>query len=113
MPRRGQAIPITQEWKDRVRRRIEEMQISQNELARRVGVAPSAISAALAPSSKQTTVMRQIHRALEWPPPPDAITPDALEMLRVLEQLSERDQGELLGRAKEMLAAQTRPRMKR
>jgi predicted transcriptional regulator len=109
MPKAGPAIPITEEWKQRVRERMDEMSISQNELARRAKIARSSLSKTLSPESQQTTVMAQIHKALGWDPPP-TITNDSLELMRILEQLTERDQGEILGLARERLAARKRAR---
>jgi lambda repressor-like predicted transcriptional regulator len=102
MPKKGPAIPISPEWKARVLARIDELGISQNELARRAKITKSSLSATLAPEAKQSTVMREIHKALGWEPPP-TITKDSLELMHIIEQLPERDQGEILGLARERL----------
>ena len=105
MPKKGPAIPTSKEWKDRVRARIDELGISQNELARRAKIRQSSLSAALAADSVQTTVMPEIHKALGWDPPPTQFSPDAMELLALYEQLAERDQGELIGELREKLRA--------
>ena len=102
MPKRGPAIPVSPAWKKRVLDRIEEMGISQNALARKAGISKSALSETLADESKQTTVMAEIHKALGWDPPP-TMTKDSLELMSIVEQLPERDQGEILGQARERL----------
>lgn len=76
--------------------RIGELKISQNELARRAHISKSALSEALAPDSVQTTVMREIHKALGWEPPPTGFSPDALEALSLYDQMPDREQGEIL-----------------
>lgn len=102
MPRKGPAIPISDAWKKRVIDRIAEMGISQNALARKAKISKSALSEALSEESKQTTIMAEIHEALGWDPPP-TMTKDSLELMAIVEQLPERDQGELLGQARERL----------
>ncbi len=103
MPKKGPAIPTSKEWKSRVMQRIDEMGISQNELARRAHISKAAISQALAPDSMQTTVMAEIHKVLGWDPPPTQFSPDAMELLALYEQMGDRDQGELLGELKTKL----------
>jgi lambda repressor-like predicted transcriptional regulator len=101
MPKKGPAIPIPSGWKERVIARIDELGISQNELARRAKIAKSSLSAALADGSVQTTVMAQIHKVLGWDPPPTQFSPDAMELVALYEQMPEHDRGELIGRARE------------
>ncbi len=100
MPKKGQAIPTSKEWKDRVKARLVELKISQNELARRAKISASSLSAALAPDSMQTTVMTEIHKVLGWEPPPTQFSPDAMELLALYEQMSELDRGKMIGEAK-------------
>ncbi len=105
MPKKGHAIPTSPEWKERVRARLGELGISQNELARRAKIRPSTVSAALAAASGQTTVMAEIHKALGWDPPPTRFAPDGLEALAIYEQLADLDRGELLGEMRAKLKA--------
>ncbi len=100
MPRKGPAYAITEEWRSSVMTRIVEMKISQNELARRAKISKASLSDALDKDSIQTTVMPAIHKALGWDPPPTGFAPDALELLALYTQMSERDQGALIERAR-------------
>ena len=100
MPRKGPAYPISKEWQDEVRARVDEMGISQNELARRAGIAISSLSEALKDGAVQTTVMREINKAIGLPPPPAAFTPDNLELNYLWDNMSERDRGALLADAR-------------
>ena len=104
MPRKGPAYAITPGWRDRVLERIGEMKISQNELARRARISKASMSDALADGAVQTTVMPQIHKVLGWDPPPTGFAPDALELLALYTQMSERDQGALVERARQDVA---------
>lgn len=101
MPKKGPAIPIPEGWKERVLERIDELGISQNELARRAKIAKSSLSAALAPESVQTTVMAEIHKVLGWDPPPTQFSPDAMELIALYEQMNDLDRGEMIGAARE------------
>ena len=100
MPRKGPAYAISKEWRALVLTRIKEMNISQNELARRAKISKAAISEALDEESIQTTVMPQIHRALGWHVPPLTLSPDQLELLALYDQMLERDQGAMVERAR-------------
>lgn len=100
MPRKGYAYPITPGWRERVLEKIIELGITQNELARRAKISKTSLSDALNEASVQTTVMPAIHKVLGWEPPPLALTPDTLELLALYEQMSERDQGAMVERAR-------------
>lgn len=76
------------------------MDISQNELARRAKISKSSLSEALDDGSVQTTVMPQIHKALGWPQPPLALSPDTLELIALYNQMDARDQGAMVERAR-------------
>lgn len=97
MPRKGSAYPIDDDWRRRVTDRIKEMEISQNELARLAKVSKASLSEALSKTSKQSTCVPAIHRALGWPPPmPLVIAPDAAELLFLYDALSDFARGELI-----------------
>jgi lambda repressor-like predicted transcriptional regulator len=100
MPRKGPAYPISRQWQEDVLARIDELGISQNELARRAKISKASLSEALADGAIQSTVMPEIHRALGWPVPSALFTRDALELLALYDQMSERDQGALVERAR-------------
>lgn len=100
MPRKGPAYPISREWQDEVRQRIDVMGISQNELARRAHIAVSSLSEALKDGAIQTTVMAEINKAVGLPPPPTSFTPDNLELNYLWDNMSERDRGALIERAR-------------
>lgn len=74
------------------------MSISQNELARRAKISKSSLSEALDDGSVQTTVMPQ--KALGWPMPPLALSPDTLELIALYNQMDARDQGAMVERAR-------------
>ncbi len=72
----GSAYPITDEWRAKVRARLDELKMSQAELARRVGCTPAAITNVLR-DNKQTSLLPKIHRVLGWddaPLPETAVT---------------------------------------
>ena len=101
MPRKGSAYPITPQWRARVAERIEQLGISQNELARRAKVSKAALSEALNPASKQSTCVPAIHKALGWPPPQQLIlAPDVLELISLYEAMPEHARGALIERAR-------------
>lgn len=77
--------------------RIEELKISQNQLARDAKIAKSSLSEALAEGAVQTTVMREIHKALGWKAPPTTFSPDRFEALSLYASLGDFDRGEMLG----------------
>jgi transcriptional regulator with XRE-family HTH domain len=111
MPRKGSAYPIDQEWRRRVRERLTEMGITQNELGRRARVSKAALSDALSNDSKQSTCVPAIHRALGWPPPqPLVLSPDVQELLTLYAAMSEFDRGEMIGRARSSVEKQKKPR---
>ena len=93
MPRKGPAYPISPQWRERVLGQLEQLGISQNELARRAQISKAAMSEALVKGAVQTTVMPEIHRALGWPAPPTDFSPDSLEMLAMYDSLDERGKG--------------------
>jgi transcriptional regulator with XRE-family HTH domain len=93
VPKKGHQYPIDTDWKDRVRDRILELRISQNELARRARISKAALSDALSAESLQSAFVPGIHRALGWPVPPLVLAPDALELVSLYGQMEERDQG--------------------
>ena len=109
MPRKGPAYPITKEWQQWVRDRIEELKAegkvrSQNDVAKKAKIAQSSLSEALAEDAVQTTVMPDIHRALGWPPP--LMTPPiyVLRLVEYFEQLPEIERGQWLERMRQEVA---------
>ncbi len=111
MPKKGHQYPIDSEWKDRVRVRLLELSIKQNELARRAHISKASMSAALATDSLQSAYVPEIHRALGWPVPPLVLSPDKLELLALYDQMEDRDQGGLVERARAKVEeARAKPR---
>lgn len=100
MPQKGHQYPIDRDWKRRVLERLEEMKISQNELARRAKISKSALSEALDDESIQSAAVARIHKVLGWPEPPLVLTLDALELLKLYEQLPDFDRGSLIENAR-------------
>jgi len=72
----GAAYPISDEWRARVKIRLEELEMSQAELARRVGCTPAAITNVLR-DNKQSSLVPKIHRVLGWD---DAPLPETAAM---------------------------------
>jgi transcriptional regulator with XRE-family HTH domain len=108
MPRKGHQYPIDDGWKERVRARLQEMGISQNELARLARISKASMSAALSKESLQSAVVPAIHKALGWPVPPLVLSADALEMISLYDEMDPRDQGGLLERARASVEATRR-----
>lgn len=61
--------PVTERWRALVRARISEMEISQAELARRIGHTPASVTNILR-DNRSSSLIPDIHRVLGWPPPP-------------------------------------------
>ncbi len=105
MPKKGHQYPIDSDWKDRVRARLLELRIKQNELARRAKISKAALSQALSPESLQTAYVPEIHRALGWPVPPLVLAPDVLELVSIYTQLEPFDRGAFVQDARHKLEA--------
>lgn len=109
MPRKGPAFGITPEWQGWVRDRIDEM-VRNGEvkndaaLAKKAKIAKSSLSEALKEGAVQTTVMREIHKALGWPPPAMALPVKVLEFLQLYLKLDDGVRGEMLGELREKVA---------
>jgi hypothetical protein len=105
MPRKGPAYPILPGWRKAVLDRIEEMDISQNQLARDAKISKASLSEALAEGAVQTTVMPEIHKALGWKVPPTTFHPDAFEASALYSELGDFDRGEMLEKLRQKVAA--------
>ncbi len=66
---RRQTYFIDDDWRDRVRARLEELEWSQAELARRVGCSPAMITLLLSGQRSDSPLVWDIHVALGWSPP--------------------------------------------
>ncbi len=111
MPKKGHQYPIDSGWKDRVRSRLAEMNITQNELARRANISKASLSEALAVGALQSAYVPEIHRALRWAAPQLVLSPDKLELLALYDQMEDRDQGGLVERARAKVEeARAKPR---
>ena len=104
MSRSGPAYPVTPEWQQWVRDRIAELGLRDAEVARRAGIAKSTLSEVLSPGAVWSTVMPEIHRALEWPPPLMAPPIYVLHVVEAFMRLPERVQGEFLERMRQAVA---------
>jgi transcriptional regulator with XRE-family HTH domain len=96
VPRQGPAYPISPEWQERVRARIDELGWSQNELARRAKISKSSLSKSLADGAVQSTCMRELHAVLGWPPPVSSTELHVLEAVDYYTKLDPREQGRIL-----------------
>ena len=61
--------PVTQAWRDLLEEKIKELDISQAELARRIGRTPAAITNVLH-DNRSSKLIPKIHAAVGWPRPP-------------------------------------------
>jgi hypothetical protein len=98
MPTEGRAYPITPEWKEWVRERLDELGINQSELGRRISKGRSVISEMLGEDSVQSPLVPDVHKALGWPPP--LLTPPIhiLQMVDVFQRLDPLTQGQWMER---------------
>jgi hypothetical protein len=110
MPRKGPAYPITPEWQGWVADRLKELHWKPADLVRESGVSKASISKVLNPGAVQTTVMREIHKALKWPPP--LMTPPIyiLELVDTFQNLSDLEQGRWLERFRNAADAEKKAR---
>lgn len=108
MPRiSGQAYPIDDEWRARVRSAMDRLGMSQADLARAAGCAFSTISELLSGNSKESPILPRIHLALGWTPPRLAtLSGDAEVLMSRWDQLDKERRARLLERA-EMLLEET------
>jgi hypothetical protein len=110
VPRKGPAFGITPDWQKWVRERINEMKkngdcASDADFAERLaGIGKASLSEALKKGAVQTTVMREIHKALGWPPPAMALPVKVLEFVQLYMKLDEGTRGEMLGELREKVA---------
>ncbi|HVY79864.1 MAG TPA: hypothetical protein VG994_02690 [Steroidobacteraceae bacterium] len=93
--------------------RIDEMGVSQNQLARDAGISKASLSEALAVGAIQTTVMPQIHKALGWKAPPTTFSPDQFEALALYMDLNDFDRGEMLEKLRQKVEQKKRPGSRR
>lgn len=98
MPKKGHQYPIDTDWKARVKNRMSELGITQNELSRRAKISKTSLSQALSDASLQAAFLPEIHKALGWLVPPLVFSQDALEMLAQYEALDEFERGVQLER---------------
>jgi transcriptional regulator with XRE-family HTH domain len=110
VPKKGHQYPIDDDWKQRVRDRMKELEITQNELARQAKISKASLSAALATASLQSAYVPEIHRALGWRIPPLVLSPDVLEMVAQYDQLDSFDRGVFLERLRTEVAKRKRGR---
>jgi lambda repressor-like predicted transcriptional regulator len=104
MPRQrrpsGPAWTVDETWKDDVRAAMRSKGISRADLARQIGVSPSAITVLFRPETKQTRLKPLIHRALGFVAPESspAVARDALyiRMMSVWPHLSDAEREHLI-----------------
>jgi transcriptional regulator with XRE-family HTH domain len=91
----GPAYPITRQWQEAVRARMEELGWSQYDLAKAVGCTQPAIAWVLRPQAKQTSLVPRIHKALGLtkpePPSTEAVAPLRAELYEMLEGLTDEE----------------------
>lgn len=112
MPRRGITYPVTRDWQNGVRAALERAKMTPKQLAKKVGCAQSTMSDLLSEDARYSTLIPKIHRALGWDPPPvpEAVndpvpipTPDAVELSKMFDRLSDEHREKLLADAKTYL----------
>lgn len=108
---KGPSYPVTDEWRERVRRRMVELEISKAELSRQVGVSDATITHLIGegegPRSYQSRHVPAIHKLLGWVEPdlPEEsldVDPVRDELLDHLEEMSDRQKQMLLDLAREL-----------
>lgn len=91
----GAAYPITRQWQEAIRARLEEMGWSQQDLANAVGCTQPAIAWVLRPQAKQSSLVPKIHKALGLvkavPPATENVDPVRAELADLLEQLTDEE----------------------
>lgn len=109
VPRKGPAYPIDNEWRQRVEAAIDSMRISHAEFARQAKISKASLSEALSSSSKQSTLVPAIHKALGWPPPrPLLLSQDAEEIMHAISGMDPRDIAAVKERALTLLELRRR-----
>jgi hypothetical protein len=112
MPRRGIPYPVTRTWQNRVRSALEQGKMTPKQFAKKVGCAQSTMSDLLSENARHSTLVPKIHRVLGWEPPqlPEDVsapvpipTPDAVELSKMFDRLSDEHRQKLLDDAKTYL----------
>lgn len=83
----GSAYPITEEWRVKVKLRLAELQMSQAELARRVGCTGAAITNVLR-DNQQSSLIPAIHMALGWDVAPLPETAGSIASADAVDEIS-------------------------
>lgn len=90
MPRKGQAYPVDDEWRARVRQRLTEKGLRLSDLARETKMPRSTLSELLDGKRRQTTYLPEIHDALGWDPPQSPLpSRDAGELMYLWDRMDE------------------------
>ncbi len=98
--RSGQAYPIDDAWRRRVRDALARKGMSQADLARAAGCSPATISELLGGKSHESPLVPDIHEALGWSPPRMAVLSlDQEELLTYWDKLDPARRARLLERA--------------
>lgn len=104
MPRKGQAYPIDDGWRKRVRLALEERGWTQSDLARELKVGRSTVNALLTPTDQggiqQTPLKPQVHMVFKWTPPiPPSLEEEAGEALELFQQMTPTERARWIERA--------------
>lgn len=120
MPRKGIAYPVDDAWRRRAIARMEELDMTRAGLAREAHCPRSLITALLSftpgPNQRnQTPYLKEIHKALRWPPPQPALAPGEVpELAYLFERLDEAGREAVVAAARrELDRLLTRPVRKR
>lgn len=97
----GRFYPVDNVWKADIKALLERRDLSQAELARRIGASPGSIVLLFKPETVQSRLVPAIHRVLGLGPPIDAPTiserDEAKRRLdRIWHEFSEEDRAALL-----------------
>lgn len=111
-PRRGPGYPVTQRWQGDVKAEIERRGLTEKDLAVSIGCAQSTLHEMLnSTEARHSSLVPAIHRALNWQPPPEpqgnplVLSPDAMEMAKMFDDLPDDVAATLLAQARTMRAA--------
>lgn len=69
MSTRGPSYAVNDEWRARVLKALEQLKMSQRDLAKAAGISPVTLTNLLQGRNKGSSAVPKIHRALSWPLP--------------------------------------------
>lgn len=103
MAKKGTPYPVDDDWRRAVEKRMQELDLNKNELAKRLGVAYATVHNLLSGSGVLSTIVPEVHRIFGWPEPsPLVLSRDSAELQYIIERLTPDQKGSLLRLAKDL-----------